>query len=1044
MNEVSISFLTRVFELTPAQHRRFVWIGLLLETLFIGMCAIHLWAKIPAPVFDVDPSANNLNLALSDLNAAYPTLLLLALTVIFLILLPGWIASLWLEAQPGVMGMILFGFVSLGGFVLLSQILHLHTIWLAVAAHLAWQWIIWLLIARRRAAALTFPRNWQILVLLISMALIGVFTLYLSPVMRLSSVDNWVYSSLSERLSANIGTGIGQARYDLDAWIVINAWITNLTGLLALPLFHLLWGVILFPLAILLIFGIMARLSGQLTLATAAAWLTTLVWITGSGLYSPDFQSAAYYLTSTNWMSGSDKWIAVVLMVPAGLIVLIEQIKRPLSWRFPVIALLVIGASAIFHAEGLTILLWLLFAYLVVDGVVLRGSFGWRAPGGIQKSALLLLCVVVLFIVIPLIFPRAYSYTDSKSGTTGNTSIVMGTYLALSPNSSDWFIVNPTLLLSPLLLAPALLILLRGLRRSDTGTLPHLFFSWTWAIALLFIPPFANLLDRFWFPTWLDRFVWTLPFGGMLAFTLWEWLQRQGQPRPKLYLAAILVISLIVPPFSRITPNDVDWRLRQEPPVDAAANDVLRYFRTNPADVSGVLVSPMPGVNTLLYSELGYSRDVIATDYGFPDVVKLYAQPWWGITFLQKYIVGHVSWLVVERNSLIAPQIGLQPDRYQRVYENTVYVLYRVANPFTLTKVDALADSLATPDKIDVTTLAGLPTESPYANVIKGLAYHALGQCDPAIKAIQQATTQSPFARVAYLQTLAACQRSDRLRQAASNWRSDPALAETLLSDLILHALDSVTVEAAFQNWAARPNEQRDEVTQARTTSQNLAELAGRADLAMIALRRLPDVLLTSDDWLQMAHWAELAGKPDPALYRRAGRDDLALLLEGHMDRDPVDARAKYQAAVDQSHSATAYLFLGQACDALKDEPCALNAYRNAMAAPNDPLAYYGTLAYARLQKRLGQNSSQAENLAGRMAQGLSLSDLANMPAPVLSPLASGQPLADASVSAHWAEPLGTTYPTRRTLQVTFTRSAADGQSAVHRVQSGHAGRIAA
>ncbi len=1004
-------FLQHPTVILAAHHRRWVWAALLAEVGFLCLGAVHFWTTFRPPFNPVKPSNDSLTLLFRLLSTGFPAILVLVFGIMLLVLLPGWIASTFLEDSPSVVGSIFFGFASLGGLVLLSQFLHIPSIWPALVVHVGWQVVVWRVAVRQRATEITLPSNGQWLLLVASLILIGLFAVYLSPVVRLDTVDNWNYVEAINRLSAAIGTMTGSARNDWNAWIAVNAWIVNLTGIAPLALYQLLGWTILMPLDVLLTFGIVRRLSHTGRLAAPAAWFGMLALVTSSTLLTS-------YLVRAEFIA-SDKWIALVLLVPAGLAVMVHNLETAVSWRRLCILGLAIGTPMLFHAEGLTVMAWLGTAYLLVDLILGCAAF-WR-----RNFPLLLVCLAILFVVVPVIFPRAYQIGSWLNGSTRQVGLGLGTYVLVAP---DWFIVNPAMLLAPLLLGPFLLTLVRGLRRSDAvgNPLQKLLFSWAWAVAIFFFPPFPNVLDRFWFPTWLERFVWTLPFGILTALGLWTLV---GQRR-RLFMASCIGLTVIVLPLARLAPSDVDWRLNQQPIVDEYVLDVVSYFRNQGKQATGTVLSPIPGPQTILVSELGPSLGLRPTNYGFPDIRRLYAAPWWGTQFLKTYIVGQVDWLIAERGSVITAQLGLQADRYTPVYENAAYRVYRVARAFPITPLDDLVDKLATPDKIDVQTLPALAGPDRYAQVIVGLAYQATGQCDQAILSLERVVAQSTFAREPYLQTLAACQNLDKLRAQASAWREDSELARTLLSEPLLRSLDQPTLQAALKNWLAHPYTYRDEVADTTHLAEDIATLRGQPDLALLALGRLPDILLDSETRYQRAYWSVLDGHPDPALFRQAGREDDALLLEGQASTDPSVVRRYYQAAVDGSHSTTAYMFLGQSCEVLHDYPCASAAYEAVIRTPNDPMALYGAMALARVQAETGNKTDQTRQLIRSLATGLSLSYVEDAPFPVFKPLTAGQALRSVLVSARWRDTLTDHLPDRRLLEVTFTNPLPHGKAA--------------
>jgi hypothetical protein len=1009
-------FFRQSIVVTSQWHARLIGIGLCIEAIFLGLAALHVWSAFQPPSLLVPPTTDNVTLTLNNLGTAFPFFLVLIAFVGLLVLLPGWIASSFLNERPNLVGSFVFGFTSLGGLVLLSQFLHIPSIWPSMLIHLGWQVGLWWVWSRQRVGDLTFPENWQCGVVMLSMLLLGLFALYLNPVLRLDTVDNWNAAWASIRLSNGIGTLEGLPRNDWNAWIAVIAWLAHLTGASPMYLYQWLGSVALVPLMVALAFGIMTYLTQNFALATTAAWLTMLAFITGAGAFIPGLTNTATILMQSEF-SATDKWLAMVLVVPAALVMFSKVINQPGSWRKLGILLITFGAGTILHAEALTVMAWLTLIYLVTDL-----GFGNRAQWQ-HKMIVIVFCAALLFILIPLIFPRAYSLTASYRGTTRDAGLARGVYTTVV---TDWFILNPALLLAPLLLGPSLMILLRGFPHSERvpASLQGLLYSWVWAIFLLFIPPFATLLDHFWFPTWLERFVWTLPFGVLAASSL---VYIVGRWR-RAFVGASIILTIILPPLSHLTLTDLDWRLREQPIVTQDVADLTKYLQSEGTHAGGILLSPMPGPQTMIASVLGPGEGLLATTYGTPTIQSLYSTPWWGTHVLKSYIANQVTWIVAERASSVTIQFGLQPDRYPLVYENPSYLLYRVASPLVTTPVDDLVDKLSTPDTIDASTLPGYLSD-PYSQVIVGLAYQAIQQCDKATDVLQKAAAQVPFARQPYLQVLANCGQTDTLRQAASAWRDNPQLASTLLTTSVLGAIDTPTFETAFHNWQARQYTYLTEGVETRQVAQDIATRRGQPDLAIAALHRLPDILFTNQDRYDLAYWTALSGHPDPALFGQAGRPDLATLWQAFLSPKPADMRNKFQWVVDHADSATANLLLGQTCETLQDTACAEAAYQRALSYPNDPVSFYGAVRLIHLQDQQHKDTTQTRQIARTIAEGLSLSYSDNLGVPTLHSPEKGQPLQNVMVTAQWAAPFKEQNLENRTLNVTFTNSMPEGQS---------------
>ncbi len=1001
--------LARSHSVPAGTHRRAIWIGLLAEAVFLALGAAGVWRNFSPVLTNVTPSDNNVSLTVANLINQFPAILILILALALLVLLPGWIASLFLDDQPSLVGSVLFGFASFGGVILFSQWAQIPSIWPALILHLAWQLAIWF-VARKKVAALNILPNWQWLTVAVSLIVMGLFMVYLNPVIRVDTFDNWSILRTLLRITNQIGVRTGDARADWTAWVGINAWLVNLTGISILALINNLWHVVLPPLVVLVMFSGVNRLSGNGALAALAAWMTMLVTITSVGfgtLYTGP--STLTYTLARAEMISSDKWVALVLIVPAGMFVLADTIRRKSSWRAMLAILIALLTSVIYHPQGLTTTAWITAVYLTVELAAGQSSR--------QRIVFLAVCLLILFAFIPLFFTRSYVLRDLYSGnTTGPEGIHSGWYVALTPGT---FIPNPGVLVAPLLIGSLVLTLIAGIKQPDP--LRRLLSGWVWAIFLLYIPPFATIFDRLWFPTWMDRFAWSIPFGALAAVGLWYVLrQRKGIV---IACAALLTVGLI--PVSRIEPDRVDWRLNQQPVLDQSSLDLVDHFRRE--KLTGTVLSEVPGVQTPLFNMLWLQipqPGISVPGYGFPDIQKLYATPYWGAKALKNYMINIVNWLIVERQSPIVAQIGLQPNRYQLTYENPAYLVYRVASDLAVTPIDELADQLAAPKTLDAKAIPAVQTNDPYAQVITGLAYAAIEDCDQAVSLLEKAVTQSSFAREPYLKGLAACGRKDQVQASAAAWRDDPALAPALLSDDVIRLIDPLTLETALQHWLARPNYQRGERKTARQVAQNIALFTGRADLASATLHRLPDVLLESQDWLALAHWSVLAGKPDLTLYRRAGRDDVAALLEGELTTDPVKAKAAYQAAASQTNDPVALLFLAQTCESLKDLSCAKANYQR-VANATDPLAFYAVQALI----RLGENVAQNQQSARAMAQAYTLSYFEQYPAPVIKPLTAGQTLYDVQVSARWSQPLTDPLPQERYLKVTFTNPLPQGRA---------------
>ncbi len=998
-------------------HRRILWSVLIAEIAFLGLGAAQFWSTFPQSFSKINTNGDNFTVAIANLPVLFPALCILWLAVVLLLIFPGWLACLFLQERPSLVGSVMFGFTIFGGLVLLSQFLHIRSIWIALVVHVSWQIILLAWVVHKHVPTFKRPSNPSIAVVILSMFLINAFVLYLNPVIRLDTVDSWNYMLGVHRLVGGIGTGIGSARNDWNAWIGLNAWITNLTGIAPIGLFHQLWPVILLPILVVVAFSTVRQMTDNGQLATSTAWLTMLAFVTSVGfgaLYSGQ-ETLAYTLIRAETVS-SDKWVALVLLVPAALVMLVDQLNRPLTWRTPVVLFAALGVGTIYHPQALTVTSWIGLIYLSTQLVTQENPYrkthlvGWIG------------LVIILFGFIPHIFPLAYSLTSELNGTTKTLSIHSGWYRAISPNL---FIPNPAYLVAPLLIGPLLLTLLRGLKPLRLADpLRQLLASWAWAVFILYIPPFATILEPVWFPSWLDRFAWSLPFGILVAVVLWDMIKRKGQ-----YTAVIILLTVVLLPLSRLTPDTADWRRNQQPVVDQDTLDLVEYF--DQEQLTGKLLTPLPGPQTIIYYELYFKNpppSIMLPGYGYPDVRKLYAMPWWGAKTLQTYIVNQVNWLVVERDSVVLPQIALQPERYVLKRENATYRVYQVAANFSVTPIDRLVDQLADPQTIDVQHLPPLIGQDPYSQTIVGLAYQAIKRCDQALPLLEQALSNS-FARGPYLTALASCDQKDQVRTLASRWHDDPFLASTLLTESVIGYIDQSTMETAVLQWLARPNIQRDERVSARQVAKALATRGGRPDLAIKALQRLPDALLEMQDWLALGDWAILTGHPDATLYQRAGREDLALLSKGHQMTNPTQARDLYQQAAQQSQQPLANLFWGQACEAVHDYTCAKAAYQMVMQTPGDPMALYGAGAMVRLQNALGENTQPMINTIKAIASGFGLSTFDNLPAPRIRPLLPGRTVDDIQIVAQWVQPLTEQWMAHRVLEVTLTNSLPEGKT---------------
>lgn len=995
--------------LIASRHRQVIWGGLVAEALFVLFAWVGVWKHVPLPVIDAGPADSSVDLMLYNLVQSFPKLLVLGAAVLLLVLLPGWIASLTLEKRPTLAGCILFGFLILGGLTLVSQFARLPSIWPSLAVHLIWQVGLWAVFVRRNTPDLVLPPRGVQRVLLLAVALVSLLTMIINPVMRLDTADNWSYISWTNTLVERLGETQGYARLDFNAWNSLNAWISVVTGIPPLFLFNLLWHIVLWPLVLLVIYSLVHRLTANTRLAAAAAWLTLLVLPVSLGQpYANPETTVAYTITSIR-MANSDKWVALVLITPAGLALMADHLRRVLSWRLVLIWGAVLGASAVFHPMGLTLLAWVLTGYLVID----LGDRVWSA----SRTLVLVTCLIVLFVLIPLVFSALYEGPD----TTENFGLWSREYLSLN---EDWFIVNPVPMMAPLLIGPVILIAVRGPRRGSV--LQRLLYAWIWAVLIFYIPPFANILDHLWAPTWLNRLAWSLPFGALVAAALWSFLGA------RLFYVGVGVLTVAVLIATPVALRRIDWRRNQQPVVDRYMMDLLDYARDT--KLSGLLLTPLPGPQTLLVGELNRVNPLLKTSYEYPDILKLYTAPWWGRDFLHTYLHSKVSLVVVERDSIVLPQIGLQPDRYTLLYENPGYLLYRYDFRAFANQVDILVDQLATPEILPhvlAARHAELERGDPYSWAVLGLAYQAAGDCNTAASMVEKAAAASTFARVPYLSVMAGCQRATEVHAAAIQWRDDPLIASTLLSADVIGYVDHETLKIALDHWLARPVYWRDERGTARQVADNLATISRRPDLATAALRRLPDILLEQDDWFQLATWAVLAGQPDPALFRRAGDDIMALLLEGHA-ADPAQAEKRYRTAANRSGGdPVALMFLGQTCEVRAEFDCARRAYQRMNDTPGDPMAYYGAVALARVQAAQGESADSHTDHARLIAEGLSLSHNSSLPPPVIKPLVMGHALGEFEVMARWSEPLDdiADLSGERLLEVTFANPSPAGQA---------------
>lgn len=959
-----------------AQLQRIVWGGLISETVYVG-------------------------LSLARVGAGLSPLVSVPLAVMFLVLFPGCVASVLLEVAPSLAGSILFGFTAFGGLTLLSQLLHISSIYPTVAIHLAWQLAVcWWLSRHRLFHAVKLPRPHHLFILVASLLVMAGFAIIVHAAAHLEFTDQWYHIQRAADVMDHLGAPPlpgAEIRANFSAGDSLMAWLATLVNIRPFQL-ALGWDPAALALAAAVGFAIVVHMERNPFLAAAAAWLTALALITSTA-----FPSLGATLTMI--MPFSDKWIALVLLVPLALVVLIRQLDQRFTWRTAGIALIAPIAPMLYHPHGLLVVAWLMTVYLVVDFVL--GARNARHLIALAFGAIL------CFVFVPVVYPLVYANLPPLVGSLASVSLAVDTYVPLTigaypPGQTiQLFIPSPGLLVAPLLISPLVFILIRGPRR--TG-LQQLFFSWTWAVFLLYIPPFANFADRLWFPVFLDRFAWTLPFGAMTAVGLWFILAQ----RKWLFVTCIALLSVGLVAVVDLQPV-LDPGANQLPVVNADMVDLLNFFRSQHA-ANSVVLTPLPGPQTLIVGD-----DVAkGTVYGFPDIKKLYAMPWWGAQTLTKYLIGQVDWLVMERNSTPLFQVELQPSRYRLAYENTAYLVYHLTPDFKVTPIDQLLDKLLNLGSVTPADVPAFDPSDAYAQVIVGLAYRSLGRCVDAVQIHTRSVAQNAAARATYLETLAVCNQTDTMRQTAAEWRDDPQLSATLLSGVMVGMLDSATVETAVQHWLLRPNYNRDELATTRTVASALAVQAGRPDLAAKAMSRLPDVVLEPDDWLAFANWSALAGHSDPTLYRRANRNDLALLLEGQvaMSGEPARARGYFQAAVDDSHRPEVYLFLAQSCQATQNYVCAQTAYAHVAAMPNEPLAAYA----AALSRAMTAENPEAvlDSQACQIARGLSLSCYEGAPPPVLLPLTPGQVSGGVLVSATWHQPL-TGWSANRLLDVTLS-----------------------
>ena len=501
---------------------------------------------------------------------------------------PGYLLDEWLHlsgeqvtpASPAVWIALSCGLLAPAGWLVLALhtpltmfgLLTAATILVLLAPHL---------IGRISPRPLVWPfgrqdRTWLFILGILTLTLLGL------AVWGPENADNWTYNSyIREYIATNavnaahpsFGAGIPDSpRMIYNVWLVFQAFLSRGVGLHPGYAFAPPFKVWMALMALGAVYTLAAALFRTPARALRATAIFAALLFLAPGFREPGSQ----FITTINY----DKYTALFVLMPAGMFLVLKALEGA-TWRdWAGLFVLGAGLSAV-HAEVLMLQL-LSCGFLLVTLLVLRHPFPRlrRAAGAIAClfpwSGFVAFTAWMALKRGPAPGSQAWELLHQADLAQGRIRFLGG---------SQWFIVEPTLVLYPLLVISLLLTPLL-LSRRLRGRLPTalLLGNQIGPLVLMFLPGLPNLMDQFTEFNTLWRIGWIC----MPAFTIiyildgfedvWlPWWQRAWTglrrilPAPLQYLlitliGAVCLAGLVWTAVSALQREIIGWRARQWTP----------------------------------------------------------------------------------------------------------------------------------------------------------------------------------------------------------------------------------------------------------------------------------------------------------------------------------------------------------------------------------------------------------------------------------------------------------------------------------------------
>lgn len=390
------------------------------------------------------------------------------------------------------------------------------------------------------------------------------------------NADNWSYNAyIREYVATNVvnaahpsfGPGIpDNPRMSYNVWLVFQAFLARGVGLhpgyaLVEP-FKLLMAIMVVAAAY--------TLAAALFRTPARALRAVVIFLAALFLMPGFREPGAQVMTTINY----DKYMAAFVLMPAGWFLLLRLLENA-GWR-DYAGLFVLGAGlTAVHAEVLMLVV-ISFGFLLVTMFLMRHPFAQvkRAAGAI---ACLLPWTGVVFATAWMYAQRGPAPGSEAWELLHQAHLAQGRIRFLG--SSQWFIVEPTLVFYPLLVVSLLLTPFLLARRARGQTPAALLLgNQIGPLVLMFLPGLPNLMAMFteyntlWRIGWLCMPAFTIAYIIDAYEDVWLlWWQkfaggvRRALPAPLRYAGTALIGIVILAGMVWHTVTTIQWEIVGRP-----------------------------------------------------------------------------------------------------------------------------------------------------------------------------------------------------------------------------------------------------------------------------------------------------------------------------------------------------------------------------------------------------------------------------------------------------------------------------------------------